>query len=938
MIEPLEKNGWKSLNEVVLIVDACSAGPGVDAAWVEARKINTQTSKLGFWGIAASGRLEIAKQGAFATAFAAVVEAASLPSWTMPHLEPGFVANAVNEVLGPRQTVWRAEGHPAGPCRALPNPRYQDRCPPVNLPLPSAWATAARGVAVSDLPGFFFTGRDSLLHALREHLMGDGDPVAVVTAQPGSGRSALLGQLVLMLHERGRRALPGEVRLAWPALPVTIVAARGDPAQATRMLCRELTGSDDGRELADVLRSAPAPVGIVLDDLDESAEPEQWSHVLGTLRSVPGARVIVGLPAGSAISVPGSPRTYDLDEPDSATAQDVRNFLRRQVQLAVPGAAEEKVSHAADVLAARAGAEFEVAVAVTGPPGSPDDKPSVDDYMLRAENALNVAAHRVCRVRLAPALGSKAAGVVLALSALCSYDDTIALPSAEWAAAASAPGEAPVDARDIATAVRLMRTLAENCPAEDGTARWRARFGYQDAHGYPAPQVFLQRLPQVARWDSVDWPATDPSVLALVAHAAALGLISGRMLDDPAFLLGAPPSIVSKAIQNFKSDPGERTRRAHMWHAVSRNAPPTGDRAVLLRLTAQRFQVRPVVAAFEAACAAPQHDWQPSCAIDWVQPEPSGYTRVLRLAATASGSCAAAVTVQDDDSLAFWDPADGSSLRERVSVPGTPLAVTAAVVGGVAVALVSTWQRKIWLVPCRENAAPTPLPQLVPPPGPANGDTRIVPLLVTLHSSGRVVIARGPEAWIGRLGSGEAVRKLARMESGLLAIEAAGPDDAPVVWLVPESGRVRRLPLGSRRSSDVVPFPLPQRPYTAAVSQDGDRTVIVDVTGGLHLRGTASGDSTLNPEATSPDVRAVAIDASAAVVAGGSAGRSGWVEIHQLTGQAAPARIPLDEAALGIVMPGNGRILVARASGLLSLRQTGHCPRRAAGRPEGHHG
>ena len=928
LIEPLEEDEWNSLREVVLIVDACSAEPGLDEALAEARKVNTQTSKLGFWGIAASRRLETAEQGSFATAFAAALSLTAQPSWTISHLDPAAIANRVNRALGPGQTVWLAEGHPAEPCRVFPNPRHQNASPPSGLPLPSDWATAARGVAASSMPGFFFTGRKAALYKLREHLESDDAVVAVVTGKPGAGRSALLGHLFLTIHGRGRQAMPDEVQLSWPPLPITIAAGKGDPAQATRMLIQQLADPGEIADLAGVLASARKPLGIVLDDLDESTGPELWSEFFATLRSVPDVRLVVGLPTSSAIRVPGS-RRHNLDDLVDKAAQDVRDYLDLQIRLAVPGAPREEIGRAVNVLAGRVGLEFEVAVALTGIFPTHRDRQTVGDYLVAATKAVDVAAHRVCRTRLDATLGAKAPEVVSALSALCSYDSAIALPAADWAAVASTPGGPSVSIRDVAAAAQLMGSLVEECPAEDGTPRWRARFGHPDASGYPKPDLFLQRLPQVARPDAVDWRSVDPSVLVLVARAAVLGLIPGRLLDDPAFLLTAPPAVVSKAIQLLRADTGERRRRSRMWRLTSQGSSAS-DRALLLRIAAQRFDVRPIVAAFETSRRpAGQDEWQLAESIEWVQPDRSRDTRVIHLAATAPGPGAAVVTAHDNGSLAFWDPSDGTSLREVVSVPGGPRSVAVAVVRGEAIALVSTWQGRIWLMPCRANDAPTPVPELIPPYSGYQAEMRIVPLLLALHPSGQVVVVAGQNVWVSRLGARTPMKKRMTLDSEVISIQTAGPVGAAVAWLVPESGRVRRLQLDDGPSPTVTPFPIPQRPLTLGAAETGDRALIADIAGGLHVRGTSSA-STLTREVQSSEVRAVALNDSIAAVVGGSADQPGWLEIHDLIGWAAPARIPLDEGGMGVVMHGADRMLIARASGLLSMRWTRNCPGRTA--------
>jgi hypothetical protein len=926
LVVPLER--WTTLHEVVLIVDACSAEPGLDSVLVEMRKVNTQTSKLAFWGIGASRRLEKAKELSFAEAFAAAVERGVRPSWTVSHLDPGALASEINKALGPEQSVWLANGHPATPCRALPNPRYQSPVTPTGLPIPADWAARARGVPTPDFPGFFFTGRRSAMHVLREHLTSDDDVAVVVTARPRKGRRALLGHLVLTTHERGRRVMPGEVRVTWPALPVRIAAGRGDPSRVTFALAEDLVGSNEIPDLGEVLWSAPKPLGIVLDELDESAAPELWAQFFATVRSVPRVRLIVGLPAASAIRVPGPVRIVDFGDLDASAGRDVRAYIDLQVRLAVPDAAEQEVSRAVDVLAARVGPEFAVAVAIAKASRSSQGELSVGDYLTCASKAADEAAHRECRTRAAAVLGANAASVVSALSALCSYDESIALPAAEWAAAASSPSK-PVEVGDVVAAAQIMRPLVEQCPSEEGVARWRPSFGHPDGSGFPKPEVFLQRLPQVAHWPTVDWRAVDPAVLTLVARAAVLGLIPGRMLDDPAFLLSAPPTVVSKAMQQLRADPGHRARRSRMWRLVREGRSPA-ERALLLRIAAQRFDITPVLTAFEiSARSAAEDNRRPEHSVEWVQPDRVRDTRMIGMAATSPGPGAVIVTVQDDGSLSFWDPSDGTSLRKAVSVPGGPRAVTAAIVHGRAVALVSTWQRGIWLVPCRENVAPAPVPELVPPHRAGQIGTQTVPLLPALHPGGHVVIAAGAEVWVGAFPTGGFLRKRVTMDSELVSVHTAGPVGAAVAWLVPESGRIRLLRLDDKRSPAVVPFPIPRTPFKTAVCETGDRMLILDIAGGLHLRGLG-GEKALSPGSRSSQVGAIALGSSAAAMVGGAVGQPGWLEIHDLTKPQTVTRVPLDEAGAGVVMHGEERVIVARASGLLSMRWTGLFPERAA--------
>ncbi|MCT9075078.1 ATP-binding protein [Streptomyces fulvoviolaceus] len=871
LIKSLGQEKWRNLQEIVLIIDACSAEPGLDAALIEARKANTWTSLKGFWGIGASRRLEQATQGSFATAFAEAVERAVRPSWNISHLDPGTLATTVNEALGPNQNVWLAEGHPAEPCRALPNPLHQNPRPPTGLSLPATWAARARGVAAPDLPGFFFTGRTALLAELRAHLTAtdDSDPLTAVTGSPGTGKSALLGHL---------------------ALTTGAMAGRGDP-----------------QHLLEMVRAAPKPLALVLDDLDSpdspdnpdetTTTPEQWTEFLSTLRSIEGVRAVLALPATSRIPLPAT--THHLDDLQDESAAAIRSYLDRQIRLTVPGAREKDIAETLDSLAPHAGSEWPVAVGVTLPRVTKDTR-SIRDYQARATRELDATAHRVCRERVGAVLGGdKARAIVSALAALCGYDDTVALPALEWAAAAA------VETQDVLTAVPLMRSLVESRPAEDGTPRWRARFGHPEGGGHAKPEEFLQRLPQVGGWREVEWRTLDPGLLALVSDAAARGLIDGRLVDEPAFLLGVPPGVASRAIRRLGAKGDSRAdlaRRARMWQLVPRTAPDA-DRALLLRVGAERFDVKPVVNAFRTG--------RPRTPVEWVQPDRSRTTRLTAMTATS----AAVVSVYDDDSLSFHDPADGTVLRPPVPVPGTPRDVTVAVVRDRPVALVSTWRHEIWRVACDEDTAPVLVPELVPPRGEQS------PLLVSLHPGGQVVVAAGPEVWTGGLDTGAAVRRLALLDTDVLAVRTAGEAAEPVVWLVPASGRLRRLRLGEVPGPAVSPFPVPHRPLAVAVSEGGDQALIVDTAGGLQLRGAGWEGVVLTPPPGAGTL-AAALDGSTVVV-GGPVGRAGWLDVHRPARAAAPARLPLDDAAVAVALHGKDRLIVARTCGLLSLNLAG---------------
>ena len=142
------------------------------------------------------------------------------------------------------------------------------------------FATAARGVAQPHWTGSLFTGRERVLRALAALLAEDsGGSLRIVIGQPGSGKSAVLGRLVELSEPATRKTLAGDTPpdCLPPAKSVHLaLTARGrtlpEPVTQIASQARLTAGSVD--ELILGLRDRKAPLVVVLDGLNESAEPE----------------------------------------------------------------------------------------------------------------------------------------------------------------------------------------------------------------------------------------------------------------------------------------------------------------------------------------------------------------------------------------------------------------------------------------------------------------------------------------------------------------------------------------------------------------------------------------------------------------------------------------------------------------------------------------
>ncbi|MDI9924413.1 hypothetical protein [Rhodococcus sp. IEGM 1341] len=896
-----------SLAQIVLILDACFAGQGADSSVSHMRKSQSTTSRVEFWAIASSQRLQIASQRTFAYAFVQALQRHAIPSWSVEFLNPADLASTANSALGNKQSVWIAAAHSSDGCRALPNPSHQPSDVPVGLPMSSDWAGLARGVSTASRAGAFFTGRKEALHTLRQYVSGsDARSAVVVTGTVGSGKSALLGHLVLTAT--GSTALTSASRLIWPKLSTQFITGWGTPSAVIRRLAVQL-GVPGGsiRDVASTLKTLREPITLVLDQLAESRD-DSWGEII-SLAALPDVRMVLGVPIGSALHPDDTADVIDLDEHAASTRADVRAYLELRFRLAHPDASESTLLGLVDD-AEGWGPGF--AVAVAGCEAYVDTL-STASHKAAARAAMSAAtnaARKICRAILRPDFGENGGIVIDSLAALCSFDDSIAVPAREWAAVASASSGSAITTEAVAAAGSRLAPYVEHAPGPDGIDRWRSMsnpYHWTERRGLAdmeRAEYFLAKLPQLHDLTHVDWSRVDPSVQLLVAWVAALESGSGRLLDDPDFLLNAPAYVVSAAIRRL-GDIADRTRRS----LLARVVPPTGnliDRAFLLDMGAHRFEL-PVVSAAMKARYRPSHE------IGWMQ---SGRPRAKHFATLITDATASvAVTVDENDTLEFWDTEFGQSLRPPVRLAEVPFSISVARLSSGVVALVSTWQGQIWSIACDRQEEPILRDELVPQRKSHTGQSQ---LQLALHDGGTVFIAVGGRVWSTTIDTRERLRSVARIESDLHSIVAAGSTKDPSAWIVTNTGRIRRLQIGSEVEPPVSHFPMLHSPLLAAASRDGAKALVVDAAGGMRVY-SADQDALPLDGARPRNIRAAAVGPSSAVVAGGPIGGRGWMQVHSLSGSEGTINVPLDEPPIGVAVLKQGDLLVARPSGLLTV-------------------
>jgi WD40 repeat protein len=198
--------------------------------------------------------------------------------------------------------------------RFLPNPRF--RVSPAadvetsrrQLQIPETLALAARGIEAGG-SGSYFTPRKVIGRQLA-WLQEPGAGMSVLTGSPGAGKSAVLGRLLLLsdptfgAQARLTRSAddPLEGQLPPPAFVDAALHARGKTAeQCGRLIADQLDvplgvegGTFDGQTLVAAIAGRTRRPVIIIDALDEAAEPFAVATLAVALAAQGGARVAVG--------------------------------------------------------------------------------------------------------------------------------------------------------------------------------------------------------------------------------------------------------------------------------------------------------------------------------------------------------------------------------------------------------------------------------------------------------------------------------------------------------------------------------------------------------------------------------------------------------------------------------------------------------------------
>jgi WD40 repeat protein len=384
----LDGEGARPQN-ILLILDTCDAGRGsgsVAAVVQEAKADLLDAEGPGLWIVASTAPTADAFDGEFVTALLDAVDDPDVsPTGGTPFINPLALVEHANQRLRDAGVQQQAEIDATGIGRTsapfFVNRRFTRQRDGAPLADEAHWSPKARGVDHLSSEGWFFTGRRAARARLVNFLTAPppaGRPI-VVTGRPGSGKSAVLGWLVLTSSREKRDLmmqsgvpLPPDLTPPPGSVDVAIHARGLSPAQGLSLLAQRFAvQGDDFAALTRRLQERATPACIVVDAVDEATEPDRWQRELllplaecREVRLIVGSRRLAdGPPLGARAEV------IDLDSPEFFDGRDLDEYAYARLRSApagtTPAIAPDDAHQITTEIAKKAGGSFLYARVVT---------------------------------------------------------------------------------------------------------------------------------------------------------------------------------------------------------------------------------------------------------------------------------------------------------------------------------------------------------------------------------------------------------------------------------------------------------------------------------------------------------------------------------------------------------------------------------------------
>ncbi|MFI5983805.1 caspase family protein [Streptomyces sp. NPDC051555] len=673
-------------------------------------------------------------------------------------------------------------------------------------------------------PQWWFSGRHAALAAIGRWLKEPPGPAAsaarVVTAGPGSGKTAVLGVVAALSHPEHRRTVPTSAL----QIPADLI---GPGALDTAIYAQRLTDTDVLHALGaaarvhattvggllDALDGRRRPLTVLIDALDEAATPDTLctsvlrpliAHSRGRIRLLLGTRPYLldrlGIPAED---------TVDLDAPRYADREAVTAYAARILlgshQSSPYRERPERVLPVAEAVATAADRSFLVARLAAFTLAAAPTIPSDTGRRWRA--GLPRHATDAMRQDLERRLGPDARRATDLLRPLA-WAQGQGLPWEDvWASLASEIAGRPYTDQDLLWLRRAAGSYVVEA-VENGRSAYRL---YHEAmaehlrHDTDATRihaaytrVLSDRVPH--RADATrDWGRAHPYALHHLAHHAAEADLLDALVEDPEYLVHVAPRGLTPHLRRVVQDVPRLHAAVYRAHLHLHLPLEPAQRRQVLALDAARAGARSLHQRLVKQL--PGGTWAPSWAsgsrFSTAQQDALiGHNVTLAVACTVVDGRAVAVSTGQEGTVRLWDLRTGAPVGEPLTGhAGGVAAVACTVVDGRPVAVTSGWDATVRVWDVRTGQ---------PVGEPLTGHASQVHALACAEADGRPVAVSG--SWDGTvrvwdLRTGRPVGKpLTGHASAVNAVACAVVDGRPIAVTGGQDGTVRLWDLRSGRS------------------------------------------------------------------------------------------------------------------------------------------
>lgn len=723
------------LTQVLLILDTCYAGQGggdAISAALESLRRSIDDDPSGIAVIASAQPAQQALEGALPDLLTAAVESRSIAGERPSTLDLGALVTHMNadpSRPATQRIEWDAARLTGDIPDFFPNPRHRAAPREVDLAIQHAaeWDAQARRrdtefarrmlvramAHFGDREQWWFAGRHEVMAGITDWLdpSTPGRPGLVVTAGPGSGKTAVLGLTAALAHPEHRNTVPVHLLGLRPhqvpavgSVDVAIYAqalTNDDVLRGLAAAVRAPVGVPG--DLVEALAQWERPLTVIIDAVDEAATPDTLlTQLVRPLLEYGQGRIrlLLGTRPHLLRHLPSDVPVVDLDDPEHLDSRAIasyalRGLLDSRPESPYPDVPPRLSAEVAKAVAEAATPSFLVARIVSGTLAA---QPSVADPTNRAwRTALPRTADAAMARDLDTRLGDDAVRARDLLRPLA-YAEGQGLPWEDvWAPLASGIAGRTYTNDDLLWLKRNAGSYVVEA-AEDGRSVYRLyhmalaehlkRGCDDDAVQQAFVDVLVGGVPRTIDGQR-DWNRTHPYTLRyLAAHAAHIGRVD-ELLQDCGYLALSEPSLLLHALHKVMTPRGRAVRTIYRASAGMHAELEPAQRRMVLAVDAMRH--REAILSRELAAG---HHWKPTWASGTqtstaLRATLIGHTGwVFAVACTVVKDVPVAVTGGLDGTARVWDLTTNAELRTLTGheqaidavacavVQGTPLAVT----------------------------------------------------------------------------------------------------------------------------------------------------------------------------------------------------------------------------------------------------------------------